>query len=106
MMSFVPPGGNPTMKRTGRDGNPCGSCAEACMVAPSNSTVRMIRFSGFMCTPIDKAIYTDELVLTAVFHAHSTRTEYLRESACEGWIARTPCDNLGAASHSSSFFGF
>src|SRR5687767_5390338 len=37
MMSFVPPGGNPTKKRTGRDGNPGGNCAGACAAAPSKS---------------------------------------------------------------------
>jgi hypothetical protein len=36
MMSFVPPGGKPTIMRTGRAGKPCGSCAAASVPAPSN----------------------------------------------------------------------
>ena len=51
LVSFVPPGGNPTTTRTGRNGKPGGNCAKACAQAPSNNAATTTRFSGFMCTP-------------------------------------------------------
>src|SRR5688572_21683636 len=51
MMSFVPPGGKPTMKRTGRDGKPGGNCAQACAAAPSKSPATTILVSLFTCAP-------------------------------------------------------